>query len=245
MFLTDKIGILILFVTLGAQVFYRRSFWFSFPKVFDGVLRKTKIFPGGSETVQLEGDSSDNYFFSKSFAIFLRILWIVAVLTIFGFLVSDSVAQYKLWGGSEMTKMFLPPHQSIGFFISYVGFRFFAPWILAFLASWGISRLARKLNERFGERFFENEEIEFMALGIFLSGYPGFFVYLFLILTVGSLASVFYTIFSKGRMPLYYFWMPLAISAIIIVKWLAPIVGLNSFFSQFILGDFGRLIFGI
>ena len=245
MFLTDKVGIFILFVTLGAQVLYRRSFWFLFPNSFEEILGKIKILPANRGGDQITNTEDKSYFFSKSFAIFLRILWVVSILTIFAFLISDSVLQYQMWQSSDLTKMFLPPHRSIGFFVSYVGFRIFAPWVLAFLAAFLVSRLAKKLNKKFGERFFENEEIELMALGIFLSGYPGFFIYLFLILLFGALAAAGYTIFSKGRMPFYYFWMPLAIFAIIIVKWLAPIIGLDSFLGQFILGDFGRLIFGI
>ena len=141
-------------------------------------------------------------------------------------------------------KYALPPHQGLYYFFSYVGVRFLGPWVLAFLAALLVSRLAKKLNKRFEDRFFESEEIELMTLGIFLTGYPGFFIYLILILGVGSLVSVVYTLFSKGRMPFYYLWIPLALSAIIIENWLIPKLGFADILGAFSLGDFVKDFFG-
>lgn len=117
------------------------------------------------------------------FKIFLRWVWILSTVLIFATFFYWSELQYRLWStGGDFGKFFLPPYQSIGYFLSYVGVRFLGPWILAFLASLIVSRVAKYLNRKFGERFFENEEIELIALGVFLTGYPGFFIYLSLLL---------------------------------------------------------------
>ncbi len=217
--LVDRIVLVSILVTLGAQIIYRRSFWF-----FSYPLKK-----------------SDGF---VSFSKFLKIIWTLSVLIIFGILFYWSYLQYSFWQGSEMTRYLLPPYQSISYFISYVGVRFFGPWFLALLASFLISGAVRFLNKKFEERFFEDEEIRLIALGIFLTGYPGFIFYLVSILVVGVLLSTFYFLLSKGRMPFYYFWMPMAIFAMIMKIWLLSIFHLTSFWSQFALGDFYKLIFG-
>ena len=179
-------------------------------------------------------------FFGKfKFHIFLRWVWILSVAVIFGTFFYWSSLQHDLWAnGGSFGKFFLPPYQSISYFLSYVGVRFFGPWILAFLASLIVSRAAKYLNRKFGERFFENEEIELIALGVFLTGYPGFFIYLGLILTFGLLFSIFYLLLTKGRLPLYFFWMSMAVFAIIIKDWLIPVLGWQTLLAGFSLGDF-------
>ncbi|MBI3589446.1 MAG: hypothetical protein HY093_03510 [Candidatus Liptonbacteria bacterium] len=187
------------------------------------------------------------FFIKFKFHTFLRWIWILSGVLIFSLLTYWSYLQYELWSGEGgFGKFLLPPYQSIYYFFSYVGVRFFGPWILAFFAAILVSRLAKFLNRRFEERFFEPEEIELIALGTFLAGYPGFFFYLALILTVGVLFSAFYLLLSKGRLPLYYFWIPLAIFAIIMKIWFLGYLGNGfvSFWGSFSLGDFYKLIFG-
>ncbi|MEK7181270.1 MAG: hypothetical protein AAB738_02995 [Patescibacteria group bacterium] len=179
------------------------------------------------------------------FKILLRWVWILSVAVIFGTFLYWSNLQYDLWkNGGGFLKFMLPPYQSISYFLSYVGVRFFGPWILAFLMSLLVSRAAKYLNRCFGERFFENEEIELIALGVFLTGYPGFFIYLGLILVLGVLFSLVYQILAKGRLPLYYFWMSMAVFAIIIKDWLIPALGWQMLLAGFSLGDFYKLFFG-
>ena len=181
-------------------------------------------------------------FFGKlKFKIFLRWIWILSVAVIFGTFLYWSSLQYEMWGSGGFTKYMLPPYQSIAYFLSYVGVRFFGPWVLAFLASVIVSRAAKYLNKKFGERFFENEEIELIALGVFLTGYPGFFIYLSLILVLGVMFSAAYQVLTKGRLPLYFFWMSMAVFAIIIKDWLVPALGWEMFLAGFSLGDFYKL----
>ena len=263
--LIDKLSLVILVLTLGAQILYRRSFW----SLGGGIRNNESLLrQKTSHFAKATRDKTDGQvgvrdnelgitdakwgvakYFSdnKSFSSFLRIAWIISVLAIFGTLVYWAVLQYRLWAGNDLTKTLLPPYQSFGYFYSYVGKRFFAPWLIALLFAIVVSRVSKLLNKKYGERFFENEEIELISFGIFLTGYPGFFIYLILILVLGVLFSTFFTLLnffleklgrassllSKGRLPLYYFWIPTAILAIIIKLWLFPLLGLTHYLGNF------------
>lgn len=258
--LVDKLSLIVLILTLGAQILYRRSFWFT--RIAETRTAKAEEDPsfatgqaplsGPGRILQVPHKNFKNYvkgYFSKreNFSGFLRVVWIISILAIFGLLTYWAVLQYKLWGSSELTKHLLPPYRSFGYFYSYVGKRLFAPWFISLVFALVVSRTAKRLNKRFGERFFEREEIELISLGIFLTGYPGFFIYLTLVLLLAVLASAFFTLlnfsseklgrasslFSKGRLPLYYFWIPLAILAMIIKIWLFPALGWQYFLGQF------------
>lgn len=217
--ITDKFALIVLVITLGAQILYRRSLCVSGGRI-------KKLF--------------DRFLFSSV----IKFLWVASFVFILSVLSYWSWLQHEVWQSSPVMKYALPPYRGLYYFFSYVGVRFLGPWILAFLAALLVSRLAKKLNKRFEDRFFENEEIELMTLGIFLTGYPGFFIYLLLILGIGSLASLVYTLLSRGRMPFYYFWMPLALFAIIIENWLIPKWGFADVLGAFSLGDFVKDFFG-
>ncbi len=148
--------------------------------------------------------------------------WRLSAAGILGVSLYWAWQQYRLWQADALLKFFFPPYQGWGYFFSYVSQRIFAPWLISLLAAIFISRVAGFFNRKYGERFFESEEIPLMALGIFLTGYPGFLFYLILIFIGGILLSTFYFLFSRGRAPLYYFWLPMAISAILIKNWLIP-----------------------
>ncbi|MFA6354652.1 MAG: hypothetical protein WCX12_03145 [Candidatus Paceibacterota bacterium] len=175
---------------------------------------------------------------------YLKILWLILFVIVVAVNVYISYKQYQVWESNPLSRGLLPPYAPISYFLSYVFVHFFIFWIVAFLASILVSRLAKFLNKRFGNRFFENEEVELIALGTFLSGYPGFLFFWAAILIFGVLFSVVYTIFSKGRLPLFYFWLPIAIFAIIVKIWLLPIFGLEYVWGQLSLGDFIGLFLG-
>ena len=85
-----------------------------------------------------------------------------------------------------------------------------------------VAYAARCLNRRFENRFFEKEEIQIIGLGIFLTGWPGFLFYLIFVLIVGVLLTTTYSLLTKGRAPLYFLWLPLAILTILAKNWLIP-----------------------
>lgn len=136
-----------------------------------------------------------------------------------------SYQQYQAWKYGGLSQFFLPPAQSWGYFLFYVGSRLFAPYgislavalLFLFAASWA--------NKKYHERFFEHEEIYLAAYSIFLVGYPGVFVYIPLVLIaymgiqlVSALRSA-----HLPRVPMYYLWVPLAIFVIIALKWIEQV----------------------
>lgn len=133
-----------------------------------------------------------------------------------------SYAQYHVWELSPVGKYLLPPYESLSYFIGYVGSRYLLPSAIALLAAIVFGLAAWYLNKRYDERFFEREEPTLFALGIFLTGYPGFLFYIPLMLFFGALLAIGYTLTRKGRAPLYYLWLPLAIFAILIKVFLVP-----------------------
>ncbi len=192
---TDKVSFLVLVFVLGAQVILR-SFWFD------------HFFTSDSEARR------------KTFDRILKFMMRGSVLAIAGIIGYTSYLQYKVWAESPFFgKYLLPPYQSGFYFIGYVGALFWAQWIFALAAAIFIPLLAYYLNRRAGERFFEPEELPLFALGIFLTGYPGFLVYLVVLMVTGVLLSLYYVIRGLGRAPLYYLWLPAALFAMIMKIW--------------------------
>lgn len=141
---------------------------------------------------------------------------------IFGILSYWSVLQYRAFQGNPLGKLLLPPHESAGYFFSYVGTRFFSPWLLALLAAIVIARVAEYFNARYEERFFAREEFSMMRVGIFLAGYPGFLLYIVAVLGIGVLLSLLYAARGRGRAPFYHLWLPVAIVVIIVEAFVLP-----------------------
>ena len=245
MSLIDKLSLVILILTLGAQILYRRSFWFTPTPERPPDLESERE----ASSARLVWGFTRHFFRKENFSKFLRYIWIISVVAILGILTYWATLQYQLWESSEFTKHLLPPYQSFGFFYSYVGKRFFAPWLISLLFAIVISRVSKLLNKKYGERFFENEEIELIAFGVFLVGYPGFFIYLPLLLVVylvlqiiNNIRAVFSSQGIKNvseepaysrRLSAYYLWIPLAILAIIIKVWLFPLMGLQHYLGGF------------
>ncbi len=138
-----------------------------------------------------------------------------------------SYSQYKIWKYglfTEFTKFFLPPHQSISYFIGYALFHFFATHLVSLVLAILFLKAVKYYNKKFEEKFFYPEEYHLGALAIFLSGFPGIFLYIISIFLASALGSLILNKFStlKGeRVSFYYLWIPVAIFVIIISKWLA------------------------
>ncbi len=139
-----------------------------------------------------------------------------------------SYAQYNVWRVNELSAYLLPPHANWNYFLSYVGVRIFLPIVVAFVSAIFLKYASEFLNRRSGERFFEKEEGWLFALGVFLSGYPGLFIYIPLVLVSGVSLALAYSLLKKGRAPLFYLWLPVAVFAIL-VKSFVPLSILNMF----------------
>jgi hypothetical protein len=98
--------------------------------------------------------------------------------------------QLHLWQADPVMKHVVPPLGSADYFAGYIGFRIFAPYAAALISAVTVMLIMYILNRRFGERFFESEEIPLAATAIFLIGWPGVVAYGVLILTILLLGAL-------------------------------------------------------
>jgi len=152
-------------------------------------------------------------------SLFSRCIKPIFVFSVFGSFCSavySAFLQYYAWKGNKFSVLFLPPYRDWSYFLSYVGFRIFSPILVSLFFALVFKFVCEFLNRRYEERFFEPEEGWLFAFGIFMAGYPGFLFYIPLMLVVGLFASLFYNFLGKGRAPLFYAWLPVAIFAILL-----------------------------
>lgn len=155
--------------------------------------------------------------FLRSFLLKRRAEIATAVLTvIFSSLLVLAFAQYHVWQINPIGKFLLPPYQDISYALFYIFQRIIFPWIFSAIAGVAVAFAALRLNKKFQERFFEAEEPFIIGVSIFLCGYPGFLFYIVFMGVTGVLLSLVYLVLKKERAPLYHFWIPIALSAIII-----------------------------
>ena len=168
----------------------------------------------------------------KRFNLFIFVFSIAAV---FSLLAYYSYQQYQVWNSNELTKHFLSQKVNIienidvNYFFYYVGIRFFAPYLISLITGIVFFFIVKKLNKKYEERFFEQEELWFGALALFLIGWPGllfYFIALILIYLIIQIFIIFYYKFfirvglREIRVSLRLWWLPLAIFVIFINKWL-------------------------
>lgn len=162
------------------------------------------------------------FFYFSFLSKYVRQIFLLTVLVLFFSAAYSSVIQYYAWKMDRVSVFLLPPYRDLSYFLEYVSLRIFSPIVVAFLASFVFKAAVELANKKLGERFFEKGEGWFLALGIFLSGYPGFLFYIPLLLLSASVLSIFYILLKKGRAPLLYLWLPAAIFAILLKNQLPP-----------------------
>ena len=158
-----------------------------------------------------------------------KYIFYFSIIAVFSFLIFYSYKQYVVWQAVEPAKFLLPPHQSIDYFIKYVGDRFFAPYLVSFAAALVFLFVAKNLNKKYKERFFEPEELWLGTLAIFFVGHPGWLFYFTGLILIYLFIHIFITLYYKlffrvspheVRVSLRFWWLPLAIFVVIINKWL-------------------------
>ncbi len=153
------------------------------------------------------------------FVRFRRLFFGVAAATVFLSLGCVAVLQYYAWvGGGEVTARLLPPYQPITYFVLYVWWRFFAPYLFALCVGVLFGVMAWWYNRRHGAQFFYDEEYVSIALSLFLVGHPLWMFYGALVLALYVLATLCCTIFlgREYRVSFRYFWLPTSLGVIII-----------------------------
>jgi len=139
-------------------------------------------------------------------------------LIVLAWLVYEAFLVYFAWLTDSQGRYLLPPYREFGYFLQYVGFRIFVPYIVSFLAGIIFFFAAKFLNRKYNERFFEPEEPYFLALSLFLLGHPGWLVYLVAVFVVYFLFHIIYALVANrtDRLPFYHFWLPTALFVILL-----------------------------
>lgn len=128
-------------------------------------------------------------------------------------------AQFNIWQSSEPSKYLLPPYNGWGYFLQYIGWRLFAPYIISLIVATVFLYLARWYNHRHDFSFFYDEEYYFIALSIFLAGHPGWIIYAATIILVATSVIAFRRLIFNNpeKFSLYHFWFPTSAIAILIM----------------------------
>ena len=225
----------ILLLSLGAQI-YLRSFGHRrrLTRIRSISIFGRSDFPRQGEDRPL-GAANINVNIRKSDL--LKYIFIVSIFIIFLLLFYQSYQQFQIWSQNELSKFLLPPYQPLNYFLFYVGVRFFAQYLISLAAAFIFIIAAKFLNKKYKERFFYEEEFYLGAIGLFLSGHPGWLFYVISLLLIYLLMHL-YSLFiipaflrlksqnlagrhnSSQRISLYWLWIPMAIFVILIQSWL-------------------------
>lgn len=149
------------------------------------------------------------------------------------FLYSSGFAlAYLIWIGFLQFRAFqsgvlgltLGTRETFLWFLGYTRLHFWNEYLLSLPVAVLFALIALYFNKRYHERFFENEELYLIALGILLVGYPGFIFYIPLVLLISIVTSLIF-VRRGGRLPLYHFWAPVAAAALLIAHFWASSQG--------------------
>lgn len=168
-----------------------------------------------------------------SFAIFLlgaqlikrsfleRRSWILAAASVTWVALGGGVMSfilYRAWSGNSLAMNYLPPVTPITYFLSYVGTRFFLAFGVSLVFAAIFVAAMMLMNRRCGGKFFDHGEIAVAGSAIFLSGFPGVLFFIPALIVFYLFAHIINFIRGrKGeRIPLFYLWLPVALSVILI-----------------------------
>lgn len=129
--------------------------------------------------------------------------------------------QYYVWSHNEFSKLLLPPHQPIKYFLQYSWTHFWFNVVLVIASSFAFYLLLR---------FFEETEPELGFLCALIVGWPNFIVFAALAFILMILISFFRTIFLKKFHTA--FTLPFLLAALAVLLFgskLVDILGLGVF----------------
>ncbi|MBI4692153.1 MAG: hypothetical protein HY773_01785 [Candidatus Terrybacteria bacterium] len=104
--------------------------------------------------------------------------------------------QYYVWSHNEFSRLLLPPHQPIKYFLQYSWTHFWFNAVLSVGAAFLFWLLLRML-KKYQESFFEQGEPEIGFLCSLIVGWPNFIIFAPLAFILMILISLFQTIFLK------------------------------------------------
>jgi hypothetical protein len=148
----------------------------------------------------------------------IKIVFWISAAAVFTTAAVLSVYLYSVWQANGFTRSFLPPHTPINYFLLYSGFKFFFPYFLSLAVALLFIFWMKAANRKHEGNFFEEEEPYLAGLGIFLSGHPGWMIYLLAIVFCYLIIHLFQRLkgIKNKRVPLYYLWIPVGLFVILI-----------------------------
>ncbi len=150
---------------------------------------------------------------------FIRPIFYISLIGAFSYIGYLIISQYKIFN-QGLIGASLNSESGLRWFLSYVRFHFLNSHLVSLIFAIIILCLAEYFNKKKGEIFMEREEYHLSALGIFLVGYPGLLFYIPMVLISGVIGSLIFI--KKGeRLPLYHFWIPVALVIILIIEFWA------------------------
>jgi hypothetical protein len=130
--------------------------------------------------------------------------------------------QYNLWQTTELSQLFLPPHQPISYFLQYAFTHFWIGSLIAFVASLVGLFGMKLLNRHFQERFLWPAEPWLFATALLLIGHPGWIYYALTIFSAALILVIAHKLLVRTkefRLSFYWLWLPVAIG-VILISWI-------------------------
>lgn len=155
---------------------------------------------------------------------YAKAVFLITIVLVFVLDALRAFGQYKRWLADPLAKFLIPPYQDIGYFALYSFTHFFAPYLFSLLIALLFLAIILMINRKKGGIFFEREEPYLAALPLFLTGHPGWLIYLIVLLGIYLLLHL--VNYLKGaagdRLPLYHLWALTAFFVILLNEyWLA------------------------
>ncbi len=151
---------------------------------------------------------------------FMPAIFVLMVIFVFGADVFEVWLQHGAWQDSILGQFLLPEYQP-GYFTNYSLYRIFLPDLLALLAAITIWAILKWLNHRKEYKLFEREEPGMAAISVLLVGYPGWVVYILVLIGVYLLWHLY--VWTQGnkrtRLPLYSLWPVAGLLTVLLVEW--------------------------
>jgi len=158
---------------------------------------------------------------------FIKPAVIFVIVSIILKIALEFFGQYYIWSHGEASKGLLPPHTPLTYFLGYCAYRFAWPVISAVLVGMVFIVLAKLLNKKFDQRFFENDEPWHIIYGLIVVGHPYWIFYIFSVIVCAILIYLFNLIFKKMKygqvFSLYQLWLPIALVVMVLSDWIIKI----------------------
>ena len=182
------------------------------PKVFLGTAFVLLFFVYAAENFLERKGKARPRFFNKIY----RLLPIVLTFFYVFYASIETIAQYYVWSHDSFSKLFLPPHQNLSYFLFYSFGRFWLNIILAITASFVFYFLLKFLR-KYRERFFKEGETELGLISALISGWPGIVIFIPLVFVITViLSTIRLTVFKLKTTTL---GLPFIFSVAVIFVW--------------------------